>query len=132
MALAFGALLRLDRPYALDEDVIRTDLTTERPIWILSSYGPGKNAPAQLFGGLPRERSFEEMRWLHYDALNQNRLQDALQEARSLNESAQQQVQSILANLRGAVAYVLAAENQHPNRIDQCKCLTAAMGCTKR
>ena len=54
------------RPYMLDRDTIVTDLSTERPQWILSAYGPGRQAPAQLFGGPLREKSFEEMRLLHY------------------------------------------------------------------
>lgn len=37
----------------------------ELPTWILSCYGPGKDAPEQLFGGYPREQSFEEIR-LHF------------------------------------------------------------------
>lgn len=56
-------------PYQLDKNAILTDLTSERPQWILSAYGPGRFAPAQLFGGLPREQSFEEMRLLHYMGL---------------------------------------------------------------
>lgn len=51
--------------YSLSTEVIQKDLTNERPQWILSCYGPGKDAPAQLFGGYPREQSFEEMRLHH-------------------------------------------------------------------
>jgi nucleoporin NUP42 len=40
-------------------------LKSEAPQWILSAYAPGRDAPEQLFGGYPREQSFEEMR-LHY------------------------------------------------------------------
>lgn len=47
------------------KDVIQRDLADERPAWILSAYGPGKDAPEQLFGGYPREQSPEEIR-LHY------------------------------------------------------------------
>lgn len=53
--------------YSISTDAIRRDLTTEAPEWILSSYGPGRNAPGLLFEGFPREQSFEEMR-LHYYA----------------------------------------------------------------
>ena len=55
----------LDSPYNLTRDIIRRDLSDDPPSWILSCYGPGKDAPEQLFGGYPREQSFEEMR-LHY------------------------------------------------------------------
>jgi nucleoporin NUP42 len=51
--------------YAITTELIRRDLTAERPQWILSCYGPGKDAPEQLFGGPLRELSPEEMR-LHY------------------------------------------------------------------
>lgn len=40
-------------------------MTNERPQWILSAYSPAKDTPEQLFGGYPREQSFEELR-LHY------------------------------------------------------------------
>jgi len=42
----------------------------ERPQWIMSAYGPGKDAPVQLFGGFPLEQSFEEIRVQHYLALS--------------------------------------------------------------
>lgn len=45
--------------------MIERDLTNEVPHWVFSAYAPGKNAPGQLFGGYPREQSFEELR-LHY------------------------------------------------------------------
>lgn len=51
--------------YSLNADVIVKDLTEERPQWILSAYGPGRDAPEQLWGG-PIEQSFEEMR-LHFE-----------------------------------------------------------------
>ena len=54
------------RPYGLDRETIAVDLRNEKPQWILSSYGPGRQAPRQLFGGPVREQSFEEMRLLHY------------------------------------------------------------------
>jgi nucleoporin NUP42 len=56
-----------DFPYYLTRDSIEKDLTTEQPQWILSAYGPGRDAPDQLFGGFPREQSFEEIR-IHYMA----------------------------------------------------------------
>ena len=51
--------------YNIKLDAVEADLTTETPTWILSAYAPGKDAPDQLFGGYPREQSFEELR-LHY------------------------------------------------------------------
>ncbi len=52
-------------PYSLSRNSLQKDLTEDRPIWILSSYGPGRDAPGQLFGGHMIEQSFEEIR-LHY------------------------------------------------------------------
>ncbi len=51
--------------YSLSKEQIQKDLMEERPPWILSSFGPGKDAPAQLFGGYPMEQTFEVLR-LHY------------------------------------------------------------------
>ena len=52
-----------NRPdYRLDAEAIRIDLSSELPKWILSCYGPGRDTPIQLFGGMPREQSFEEIR----------------------------------------------------------------------
>jgi len=35
----------------------------------MSAYGPGRDAPIQLFGGFPLEQSMEEIRVQHYLAL---------------------------------------------------------------
>lgn len=51
--------------FSLSKDTIQKDLAEERPSWLLSAYGPGRDAPEQLWGGYPIEQSFEEMR-LHY------------------------------------------------------------------
>lgn len=47
--------------YYLTRDAIQKDLQEERPEWILSAYGPGRDAPEQLWGGI-LEQSPEEMR----------------------------------------------------------------------
>jgi nucleoporin NUP42 len=53
-------------PYpGLTVDAIERDLRAELPQWILSCYGPGRDAPEQLWGGYPREQSVEEIR-LHF------------------------------------------------------------------
>jgi nucleoporin NUP42 len=64
--------------YNVDKEIIRSDLTKERPQWIFSAYGPGKAAPAQLFGGSIREQSFEEMRLHHYIAAAAGNAQHAV------------------------------------------------------
>lgn len=57
--------------------MIKADLTDERPIWPLSSYGPGKNAPLQLMEG-DIEQSPEEMRVRHYLALAKGNPQESV------------------------------------------------------
>lgn len=90
-------------------------------MWILSAYGPGRNAPSQLFGGYPREQSFEELRLRHYDLAAVGNQQQAIQEAQSWVKSAEQQMQTALNNVDGAIRYIIDGENQHPNRHDVCK-----------
>ncbi|KAL1837893.1 hypothetical protein VTJ49DRAFT_3279 [Mycothermus thermophilus] len=105
----------------LTAESIERDLRYELPQWILSSYGPGKDAPEQLWGGYPREQSPEEIR-LHFmmGALAGNP-QGALADIQNLYQSAQQQIQHTLNNLPAAIQYVIDGEKKHPNRIDICK-----------
>ncbi|MCJ1231514.1 hypothetical protein MMC12_008191 [Toensbergia leucococca] len=107
-------------PYSLDKKIITTDLSNERPIWILSSYGPGIRAPRQLFGSHPREQSFEELRLRHYELAASGNQQQAIQEAQTLVSNAEQQMQTALRDIDGAIDYVIDGENEHPNRIDVC------------
>ncbi|OKL58214.1 hypothetical protein UA08_06472 [Talaromyces atroroseus] len=106
--------------YHVTADGIQSDLTIgkDRPAWIFSAYGPGKNAPRQLFGGPSREQSFEEMRLRHYEATAAGNMNQAIQEAQRLHEETTNQIQVILNDLNGAVKYVLDGQNEHPNRID--------------
>ena len=53
--------------YHLDPDIIKNDLVNDRPIWPLSAYGPGRDAPRQLIEG-PIEMSPEELRLQFYVA----------------------------------------------------------------
>ncbi|CAL3971676.1 unnamed protein product [Diplocarpon coronariae] len=105
-------------PYFLDKNALLVDLTSERPQWILSAYGPGRGAPAQLFGGPLREQSFEEMRLLHYMAMASGNPQQAAQHAEKLFHDSEQQIQAALNDIDGAINFVIASENVHPNRID--------------
>ncbi|KAI1407989.1 hypothetical protein F5Y13DRAFT_115825 [Hypoxylon sp. FL1857] len=105
-------------PYKLSKDAIKLDLTSERPAWLLSCYGPGRDAPEQLFGGYPREQSLEEVMVYIRSSSNQ---QQAESEVRGLIQQAEQQNQTALNNLDGAMQFILSAENKHPNRIDICK-----------
>ncbi|MCJ1338562.1 hypothetical protein MMC09_003851 [Bachmanniomyces sp. S44760] len=104
--------------YKLDKTTINNDLTKEAPNWILSAYGASKDAAVQLFGGYPREQSFEEMRLRHYELEASGNRHQAVQEFQALHDNAQKQMSIALNNLDGAVKFVLEGEKQHPNRID--------------
>ena len=106
--------------YNLDKTLIANDLTKERPLWILSAYGPGRNPPLQLFGGVGRELSFEELRLRHYELAALGSPQKAIQEAQSLVNNAEQQIKNTLDDIDGAVNYIVNGEKQHPNRHDIC------------
>ncbi|KAK0101541.1 hypothetical protein ONS95_006708 [Cadophora gregata] len=105
-------------PYSLDKKTIQVDLTSEKPQWILSAYGPGRHAPAQLFGGPMREHSFEEMRLLHYMAVAEGNPQQAVQAAERLWQASEQQIQTAANNIDGAINFIISSEKEHPNRID--------------
>ncbi|KAK3070952.1 hypothetical protein LTR53_009541 [Teratosphaeriaceae sp. CCFEE 6253] len=109
-------------PYHLDRDAVAADLEVggdgERPRWLLSSYGPGRDASRQLLEGA-LEQSQEEMRVMCYIAVRDNKLQDYLSHEASLGSQAQQQAQTIKNDLDSALKYVIDGEQQHPNRIDQ-------------
>lgn len=107
--------------YKLDKSIITVDLGKERPIWILSAYGPGKESPIQLFGGPIREQSFEELRLRHYHLAASGNQQQAIQEAQRLVSDAEQQIKNALNDVDGAIKYIANGANQHPNRIDVCK-----------
>lgn len=105
-------------PYGIDRDILIKDLKNERPQWIFSSYGPGRDAPIQLFGGPQREQSFEEMRLRHYIAAAQGHPQSAIQEANAFYMEAEKQIQAVLNDPEGAIQYIVKGENEHPNRHD--------------
>ncbi|KAL2130085.1 hypothetical protein VTI74DRAFT_6923 [Chaetomium olivicolor] len=109
-------------PYpGLTPETIQKDLSSEVPQWILSCYGPGRDAPEQLWGGYPREQSFEEIR-LHFmmGAMAGNP-QGALNDIQALYQNAQQQIQHTLNNIPAAIQFIVDGANKHPNRIDICK-----------
>lgn len=64
-------------PYSVTREGIETDLKKERPQWPFSAYGPGRDAPKQLFEG-PLEQSFEEMRVAFYLAQAEGNAQAAV------------------------------------------------------
>ncbi|KAI1207888.1 uncharacterized protein F4807DRAFT_169350 [Annulohypoxylon truncatum] len=128
-ALNSGGNKPQEIPYKITADTIKADLTIERPPWLLSCYGPGKDAPEQLFGGYPREQSLEEVMVYIKSASNP---QQAEAEVMALVQQAEQQNQTALSNLDGAIQFVLAAEKRRPNRIDICNQNNNASGVFER
>ncbi|KAL8831234.1 MAG: hypothetical protein Q9191_000981 [Dirinaria sp. TL-2023a] len=108
-------------PYKLDKKRIVTDLKEDRPLYILSAYAPERELPIQLFGGYPREQSFEELRLRHYELAATGNAQQAVQEAQGWFNSAEQQIRTALNDVEGAIKFMINGENEHPNRIDICK-----------
>ncbi|KAL3477807.1 hypothetical protein BJX99DRAFT_245998 [Aspergillus californicus] len=106
--------------YGVTTQDIKADLTAGqgRPIWVFSCFGPGRNAPRQLFGGPQRELSFEELRLRHYEAAALGNPGPAIQEAEALYSESVSQMEVILKNLDAAVKYVTEGAKEHPNRID--------------
>ncbi|SPN99204.1 related to NUP42 - nuclear pore protein [Cephalotrichum gorgonifer] len=103
-------------PYSLSKEAIEKDLTSEAPTWILSCYGPGRDAPEQLFGGFPREQSTDEIR-LHYEkGVQAGKQQEAIQEINQLYENAKNQMQTAVSNLDNAIQFITDGANKHPNR----------------
>ena len=89
-----------------------------RPEWVFSCFGPGRNAPRQLFGGPQREHSFEELRLRHYEAAATGNAEQAVQEAQMLYAESVNQMEAALRDISGAIKYILDGANEHPNRID--------------
>lgn len=100
-----------------DKETIIADLTVEKPQWILSAYGPARKSSAQLFGGYPREQSFEEIRLLHYMASpDPQRVQQAISEANKLVQDAEQQIQHTIQNIDDAIKYLNETGKEEGNR----------------
>jgi nucleoporin NUP42 len=119
--LAWAELTAFPCPrYGLDAKSIRIDLTEERPQWILSCYSPTRDNPRQLFGGLPREQSPEEMRVRHYELAAQGLIGQAQAEAQQLYQEAEAQIKAALDDLPGSIKYIIDGEKEHPNRLDIC------------
>ncbi|KAF4294444.1 hypothetical protein KXX33_005906 [Aspergillus fumigatus] len=118
--LDWDALRQSHLSYGITAEDIKADLTAGKglPEWIFSAYGPGRNAPRQLFGGPQREQSFEELRLRHYEAAAAGNIEVAVQEAQALYAESIKQMEAALNDVNGAVKFILDGINQHPNRID--------------
>lgn len=100
---------------------MKDDLTdgTGRPKWILTTYGPGKNAPASLLEG--QEYSFEELRTRYYELQAKGQQSQADQEAQALWSKSLQLMEEIARNADQVMKFMEDAEKKHPNRYDLCK-----------
>ncbi|PVI06897.1 hypothetical protein DM02DRAFT_609275 [Periconia macrospinosa] len=103
--------------YHLDREVIKTDLTIDRPSYPISCYGPGRDAPRQLIEG-PVEVSPEELRSRYYLARRSGNESVAQEEQVQLASKMDAQVKAILDDPNGAIKYVEDGADVHPNRID--------------
>ncbi|KAF2459585.1 hypothetical protein BDY21DRAFT_362290 [Lineolata rhizophorae] len=112
-------------PYLIVPDAIETDLRFERPLWPCSAYGPGRDAPRQLFGGYPIELSPEELRAMFYKGMSQGDTAQAIQLEKEADDRVQQHIHSVLRDIPGACRYIIDGEHEHPNRIDICKATTS-------
>jgi len=112
---AFGSLSRPER-WALNEDDIRSDLTSTRPKWILSAYGPGKDPPASLF--VENEYSPEEVRWRFYEQQAKGNADAADQEAIKVWNDADSAMRTAAANVKDVQQFMEQKEKEHPNRYD--------------
>ncbi|GAB7361238.1 hypothetical protein MBLNU230_g1299t1 [Neophaeotheca triangularis] len=106
--------------YGLDRDVLKDDLTNNKPSWPLSCYSPAKEGPRHLFEG-EIEVSPEEARLKFYLARAQGNEQRAIQEEQQAVNQVTSQIQTALNNLDGAIDYVIQGKDIHPNRFDICE-----------
>ncbi|KAI5841284.1 hypothetical protein BZA05DRAFT_109733 [Tricharina praecox] len=88
-------------------ETINIDLV-EKPMWILSSYGPGKNPPVQLIDG--KDISFEEARVLAYQCQAEGNPVAYEQQWVKLNTEADTQIRNIMSDLPGAVRFLTQAQ----------------------
>ncbi|CAN8105374.1 unnamed protein product [Discula destructiva] len=103
--------------FYLSAEGIQNDLGGDRPQWLLSSYGPGKEAPEQLWGG-QLEQSPEEMRLHAMTSEAAGNLKGALNDFDMLKQEAMSKIESAYRNPDAAINYIMQALNQRPNRHD--------------
>lgn len=97
---------------------VKDDLTdgSNRPKWILSAYGPGKNIPASLLEG--HEYSPEEIRWRFYEQASKGNQSQADEEATKLWNNCLNAMKEIVENADNVVKFMEISEKKHPNRYD--------------
>ncbi|KAF2666540.1 hypothetical protein BT63DRAFT_426993 [Microthyrium microscopicum] len=104
----------------VDPKIIETDLTTDRPIWPFSSYQPRSDLPRQLIEGAI-EVSPDEMRCKSYLLALQGKQNDIVEIENKMQALSAEKSQAILSDLKGAVEYLAAGRDEHPNRDDLLK-----------
>ncbi|KAF1956585.1 hypothetical protein CC80DRAFT_61039 [Byssothecium circinans] len=103
--------------FSLEKAEIEADLTSQRPTYPLSCYGPGRDAPRQLIEGLV-EISPEELRSRYYLARASGTEAAAQQEEAQLHAKMEDQVKNIRNDINGAIKYIQDGADIHPNRLD--------------
>ncbi|KAF2427706.1 hypothetical protein EJ08DRAFT_347105 [Tothia fuscella] len=113
-----------DSRFKIDADATRKDLSDgpggERPQWSLSCYSGGgstKDTCKNVLTG-QIEQSFEEVRFIYYLARYQGNEIGGQQEETGALNAAQEEQQKVVRDLNGAIQYVMAGKNEHPNRWD--------------
>ena len=121
-------------PYALDKATIVTDLSAERPQWILSR-APGRNAPAQLFrtrrGNEVSKKCVSCIIWVWHQGIRNKLFVKTRQSCetykwktiiyrykkrKSYFQAAEQQMQTVLSNVDQAIDFVISATKEHPQQ----------------
>ena len=82
-----------------------------------------RNAPDALYGSCIRESATSCMFNLQHLWRCTNLVQ--VQEADKLFQASEQQMQTVISNVDGAIDFIISAENEHPNRIDTCRASTS-------
>ncbi|KAF8517610.1 hypothetical protein BDD12DRAFT_110326 [Trichophaea hybrida] len=103
---------KTDNYLAATVDSLSVDLT-EKPMWILSSYGPGKSPPCQLIDG--KDVSYEEARVMAYQCQVEGNFAVYEQKWIQLNIEAESQIRNILSNLPGAINFMTEAQENRAN-----------------
>ena len=82
-----------------------------------------RNAPYALYGSCFRESATS--RTLTPIALEIRAYTLQVQEADKIFQASEQQMQTVINNVDGAIDFIISAEKDHPNRIDTCRASTS-------
>ena len=113
------AIADAQKGFQINEEDIRKEFSIQRPQWILSTYGPGKNPPASLLEG--NEYSPEELRVRFYERASKGEGPQADEEAVALWNKAEQAYAEGLSRINNVLVFEMEEDKKHPNRNDFCK-----------